>query len=143
MKLPEKIKGRNRIRDAAIVIAFKREKMGYSQIAEKFKLTERRILQILAVNHAFIKRDKEWEKEKRIARLERWLDDPKNKDTRKDPVEVQAELRSEIEGDDKSSGGRGETKIIIIRSGDEAPAAKGDNGRADNQAQFVSRSLSI
>lgn len=97
MKLPKEIIGRNKIRDAAIVLAFKREGLEYLQIAERFKLTERRILQILSLNHAFIKRDKEWEKEKRISRLEKWIkNSPK---TQKDPVDLQSELRKEIEGD--------------------------------------------
>lgn len=124
MKLPEKIKGRNRIRDAAIVACFKIERLEYSQIAEKFKLTERRILQILSANHAFIKVDKEWEKEKRIARLEKWLKDSKNKDTRKDPLEVQQELRKEIEGDKVEHSGS-ETKIIIIRDGNKTQELSG------------------
>lgn len=99
MKLPEKIIGKNKIRDAAIVVEYKKNRTAYKKIAEMFNLTERRILQILSTNHAFIKIDKEWEREKRIARLDRWLNDPKNSDTRKDPLEVQQELRKEIEGD--------------------------------------------
>lgn len=97
MKLPEKIKGRNRIRDGAIVLYFKRDSMDYPDLAERFKLTERRILQILSKNHAFIKIDKDWEKQKRINRLNRWLrDKPK---TSRDPLEIQSELRKEVEGD--------------------------------------------
>jgi hypothetical protein len=97
MKLPEKIKGRNKIRDAKIVVGYKKEGLHYSELAEKFKLTERRILQILSTNHSFIKRDKEWEKEKRIALLNQWV--KKNPETKKDTAEILELLRKEIEGD--------------------------------------------
>ena len=111
MKLPEKIKGRNRIRDGAIVLYFKRDAISYCQLAEMFKLTERRILQILSKNHAFIKRDKEWEKEKRINRLaERLRTSPP---TRKDELDILGELRKEIDGDTKIIQG-GESKVVVI-----------------------------
>ena len=117
MKLPEKIKGRNRIRDAAIVAAFKIENLSYPEISAKFKLTERRILQILTVNHTFLKRDKEWEKEKRINRLTQRLKTVRP--TSRDELDIMAELRKEIEGDDEKMGrGNGDTRIFIIRPGD-------------------------
>jgi len=92
--------------------------MDYPQLSEMFKLTERRILQILATNHAFIKRDKEWEKEKRINRLHRWLKkDGKLRDSNKDPLEIQEQIRKEIEGDNSSDGKNVREKIIITRYG--------------------------
>lgn len=98
MKLPEKIKGRNRIRDGAIVLYFKRENLDFPDLAEMFNLTERRILQILTTNHAYIKRDKEWEKQRRINIINRLV--AKNKDkTNKDIIDLLAELRKELEGD--------------------------------------------
>jgi hypothetical protein len=97
MKLPEKIKGRNRIRDGAIVLFFKRDDLSPQELAERFKLTERRIYKILETNHVFIQRNKEWEKEKRIARLSRWL--KANPVSKRDPLEIQEQLRKEIEGD--------------------------------------------
>lgn len=111
MKLPEKIKGRNRVRDCAIVLHFKCYGLSYCQLAENFKLTERRILQILSVNHAFIKRDKEWEKEKRINRLTQRLND--SPPTKRDELDILAELRKEIDGDAKIIQG-GESKVVII-----------------------------
>ena len=97
MKIPE-IKGkRNKIRNAAIVIAYKIENLTSKEISEKFELTQRRIIQILRENNSFIKRDKEWEKEKRIKRLESWLD--RNDETKKDPADILDQLRKEIEGD--------------------------------------------
>ena len=111
MKLPEKIKGRNRIRDGAIVLYFKRDTMDYYELSEKFKLGERRILQILSKNHAFIKVDKDWEKEKRINRLQRWIKYAPKPEA--NALTLQQELRREIEGEE---GGQksGDSKIVII-----------------------------
>ena len=111
MKLPEKIKGRNKIRDGAIVLYFKREGSDFLELTEMFKLTERRIRQILAKNNAFIKRDKEWEKEKRINLLNRRLKTANP--TSKDELEILSELRKEIEGDESGQKSR-DSKIIII-----------------------------
>jgi hypothetical protein len=119
VKLPEKIKGRNRIRDGAIVLYFKRDHLDYLELAEKFKLTERRILQILSKNHAFIKRDKEWEKEKRIGLLHRRLKESSRRtflfQDQKDELAIQSELRKEIEGDDeKGRSSERELKVVVI-----------------------------
>jgi len=105
MKLPEKIKGRHRIRDGAIVLFFKRDALDFIELAEKFHLTERRIRQILAVNHAFVKRDKEWEKEKRINQINRWIKD--NPTTKKDSADLLDQLRIEIEGNKLEHSGPG------------------------------------
>lgn len=118
MKLPEKIKGRNRIRDGAMVLYFKRDELDFIDLAKKFELTEMRIRQILAKNHAFIKVDKEWEKEKRINRLRRRLKETGAREDFiyeiKDEIALQAELRKEI-NDGEESSSRIETKVIIIR----------------------------
>lgn len=111
MKLPEKIKGRNRIRDFAIVLAFKKDNLDFPQIADRFNLSERHIVRILSKNHAIVKRDKEWEKEKRINRLGRIL--KQAKPTSKDEIDIMAEMRKEIEGDTKIIT-NGDTKIVII-----------------------------
>jgi hypothetical protein len=129
MKLPENIKGKNRIRDAAIVVEWKQNHTPTETIAEKFKLTQRRIEQILRTNHAFVKIDKEWEKSKRIHRLSRRLEE--SEPTKKDELEIMSELRREIEGDGEQV--RNETKVIIIR---ESNADK-------NQSGEISRSLSV
>lgn len=147
MKLPDKIKGRNRIRDAAIVLEFKRTRPTYDILAKKFNLTEMRISQILRTNHAFIPIDKEWEKEKRITKLERWLDDPKNKDTRKDPVDILEQLRKEIEGDISSKELAlvdNSVRILVINKGSDGTELRNREGRQDSQrvdlvAQAVSR----
>lgn len=113
MKLPEKIKGRNRIRDGAIVLYFKRDNLDYPQLAEKFKLSERHIVRILAKNHAFVRVDKEWEKAKRLNRLHRWLKkDGVLRDSSKDPVDIQEQIRKEIEGDGANTSNQPIIQII-------------------------------
>ena len=133
MKLPEKIKGKNRIRDGAIVLYFKRDHMDYSQIAEKFKLTERRILQILSTNHAFIKRDKEWEKEKRINILNRLITKRKE-ETNRDIVDLLEAQRKEIDGDSQDKGTSRETKVVIIR---ESNANQDQSGQLSRQISVL------
>ncbi len=117
MKLPEKIKGRNRIRDGAIVLYFKRDSMDFPDLCIRFKLTEMRIRQILAKNNGFIKRDKEWEKELRINRLKRRFRDTGRRTffaiEQKDEISVINEIRKEIEGDTKVIS-TGDSKIIIV-----------------------------
>lgn len=122
MKLPEKIIGRNRIRDGQIVVCWKKQDMSTDEIATKFKLSQRRIEQILRVNHAFIKIDKEWEKDKRIHWLKNQLS--KKKDTTRDAMDIQDALRKEIEGDGEQS--QRETKVIIIREGNGNTNSKRD-----------------
>lgn len=98
MKLPEKIIGRNRVRDASIIYLWDTEDLTPLQLSEKFKLTQRRIQQILRTNHAFVPIDKAWEKKKRIAILKSFI---KNKPTsQKDVADLLEQLRGEIEGKD-------------------------------------------
>lgn len=117
MKLPEKIKGRNRIRDAAIVLYFKRDSWDFPQLCIRFNLMELRIRQILAKNNGYIKRNKEWEKELRINRLKRRFKDTGRvsffMSEQKDELAIIKELRSEIEGENKIIT-TGDSKIVII-----------------------------
>ena len=116
MKLPEKIKGKNRIRDGAIVLHFKRDSVDIPELSARFELSERRIWEILAKNHAFIKRDKEWEKEKRINRLARRLKTVKPSE--KDELDILAELRKELEGDKSvttTTVNVSQNKVIVFR----------------------------
>ena len=116
MKLPQKIYGKNKIRDGAIVLYFKRDGIDFDELAKMFNLTQMRIHQILAKNHAFVKRDKEWEKEKRINRLVRRLKTVKPSE--KDELDILAELRKEIEGDKSVSTTTvnvSQNKVIIFR----------------------------
>lgn len=137
MKIPEKIKGRNRVRDGAIVVCFKRKNMDFPEIAEKFGLTERRIQQILSTNHAFVKRDKEWEREKRINILNRLIE-KKKESTTKDIAELLEFQRKEIDGDEENRKSSNETKVIIIRDTIQKEA----NGNTDRERQ-ISGSVSV
>jgi len=105
MKLPSKIIGRNKIRDAAICINWEEliEDKIYPTIesikealSKKFELTEARIYQIVRENHAYIPHNKEWEKKKRINRLK--LEIKKKEASNKDVVDLMEQLRIEIEG---------------------------------------------
>ena len=97
MKIPVKIRGFNKLRDAAIVIAWARERLTPKEISEKFNLTQRRIEQIIYHNHDFVTFSKDLEKKKRIYRLEKWLE--KNPETSRDSLDILIELRKEIEGE--------------------------------------------
>jgi hypothetical protein len=131
MKLPEKIKGRNKVRDGAIVLLFKIDGWDFPQLCKRFALTEMRIRQILMANHAFIPRNKEWEKELRINRLKRWLrESPK---TTRDPVEIQELLRREIEGE--KTDNLSIQNIVIVRVN--------ESGTAKSSPENVARQVHI
>lgn len=97
MKLPDKIKGRHKIRDAHICILWDRDNLNFQEIAEKKNLSERRIRQILMTNHAIIAIDKEWEKKKQIHRANRHI--KYSLPSVKDPLEWEEFLHKLIQGD--------------------------------------------
>lgn len=98
MRLPEKIVGRNKIRDAAIVNDWWENDCSYEELTEKFNLTERRLQQILRENHAYVVIDKEYEKKKRIRRLNKEI---KGKPySRKDVADLLEQHRKELEGNE-------------------------------------------
>lgn len=94
---PDEVFGNNQERDANICNDFALNELDFPELAKKYELTEQRILQILIKNRVYKLIDKDWEKTKRINRLRRWI--KKRPDTMKDTLEVQQELRKEIEGD--------------------------------------------
>ena len=106
MIIPEKIIGRNKIRDAAICVNWERliEDKNYPTIESiktalslKFKLSELRIFQIVRANHAYIPTDKKWEKTKRIHRLK--LEIKQQEKSKKDVADLLDQLRIEMEGE--------------------------------------------
>jgi hypothetical protein len=97
MIIPEKIKGRHKIRDAKICLLWDRDSLSPEEIGIKFGLTKLRILQILRTNHLALPIDKEWEKRKRIALLRRHI--AKKPSSSKDVADLLEQLRREIEGD--------------------------------------------
>jgi hypothetical protein len=140
--MDEKAKKRYiKLRNAKIVVSWARRGASYEDLAKKYNLTERRIQQIVYDNADFVKINKEKERCRRANILNRLIQ-KKQETTNRDIVDLLDAQRKEIEGD-AGGGSSKETKIIIIRSGGDVPAAQGDNGRADNHAQTVSRSLSI
>lgn len=101
MKLPENIKGRHRIRDAGICNDWMSKTLTTEELAEKFKLTQRRIEQILKANHTFVVMDKEWEKKKRIHKRNLWIKKREKcgEVSKKDLDDLLESNRHEIEGD--------------------------------------------
>jgi hypothetical protein len=99
MKLPEKISGKNRIRDAAIMKCFLQENLTYKDIGIKFNLTASRIQQIVFENRGLISWDKNHEKALRINALKRLDQKNPNRLGSKSTIDIQEQLRKEIEGD--------------------------------------------
>lgn len=99
MKLPEEIKGYNRLRDLEICRLYIEGKTPKEIANEDFELSERRIQQVLSENHIFVSKHIAWPKSKRIHNLQRlaqeYLDKPLNE--KKDYLDIAKELRSEIE----------------------------------------------
>ena len=97
MKLPETIKGFNKIRDLEICRLCIDEGVSEVEIAAKVSLTQRRIRQILRTNKIFLKVDREFEKAKRINLIRAAIKN--SKESTKDRADLIEQLRKEIEGD--------------------------------------------
>ena len=97
----DKIKGINRLRDGKICVLWVKYNKSAKELSEIYKLTERRIQQILRKNHAFVPIDKEWEKKKRIKWIENQINKREDKGelSRKDLADLYEQHRKEIEGD--------------------------------------------
>lgn len=104
MKLPQEIKGRNRIRDFKICELYLAG-MNALEIWETFRnrrqpLTLRRIHQIISTNQSFISPRMAWPKTKRLHRLQRIADKmPDKLSHTKDVLNVMEEIRKEIDGE--------------------------------------------
>ncbi len=122
------------IRDGKIVVLWSRHNFTKEEISERFKISIRRVEQILFKNQHFVEYNKDWEKKKRIQRLQGWLKNSKAPEA--NALTLQQEIRAELEGNAPGSGGK-ELQIIIVRDGVK------DNGRAQNSSESVSRSISI
>jgi hypothetical protein len=123
MKIPKAIKGRNKIRDAAICVDWEKaiEDKQYATKEEiktvlglKYKLSELRIWQIVTSNHSYIPSDKALEKTKRIWELK--LDIKNAVKSKKDKADLLEQLRGEIEGIN-TLGNKGGLAIQIINYG--------------------------
>jgi hypothetical protein len=127
MKLPE-IKGRNKIRDAAICTdwekliddkAYPTKEEIKSALAVKYQLSELRIWQIVTSNHAYIPTDKALEKAKRIWELK--LEIKNAGKSKKDKADLMEQLRGELEG--VNSGNKGVAIQIISYGQNPNPGA--------------------
>lgn len=130
MSLPIETKRKIKLRNAKIVVSWSRGRATIKELSEKYKLTERRIEQIVYTNHDFVKFNTDWEKKKRLNILNRLIEGKKEY-SNKDVVELLEAQRKELEGD--GSMGKPDTKVIIIRE---------SNGNKD-QRGAVSGSVSI
>ena len=92
----EDVKGYKKARNYRILKMFM-EGHTQSAIGKKFGITQVRVNGIIYDNKDLIKYDRELEKSKRIAWLKSQL--LKSGDTKRDPVDIQEQLRKEIEGD--------------------------------------------
>ena len=123
--------GNNKHRDFKICHLWMEGRLTNLEISEVMGISERCVSRVVYKNRHVLKADRNWEKISRI----KWLKEQLNKkgDTSRDPLDLQAELRKEIEGDDDKARGPGETKIIIIRA----------DGVNENKTEPVSGRISV
>ena len=98
MKLPQEIKSKHRIRDFKICQLYI-DGLRPQQIktfGRKFKISVRRIEQILYENAAYVNPRVPWSKTKRIHTIQKWIGKKKSK---RDPADLIEQLRKEAEGD--------------------------------------------
>jgi len=99
MKIPQ-LHGKHKIRDTKICRLWAQDLLTAEDIAERFKLSPRRIGQIVYTNRDFLKLDIQHEKNKRVHNLKRWME--KAPDPKQDKLALQQEIRREAEGADPS-----------------------------------------
>jgi hypothetical protein len=131
MATPESTLKKIRLRNAKIIVAWARRGFTTKELAEKYKLTERRVQQIIYDNHDFVKVNREKERCKRINILNRLIEQ-KKEFTSEDITDLLEAQRKEIEGE--AMGTTKETKVIIIRE---------TNGGNKDQRGAVPGSVSV
>lgn len=103
MILPKEIKSsRHKIRDAQIVKLYI-DGLTENELSQRFEITQQRINQILYANRHLLLGDIKYEKAKRLHRLKRIAKKLPDELKSKDIIDVQAEMRKELEGDDRIS----------------------------------------
>ena len=110
MILPSGVKTRHKIRDTKILLLYSQ---GHSQdsIAKIVKLHQTRISAILYKNRDVLRFDKNFEKAKRINRLQRIYNNCSDEiSPKKDVLDVMGELRKELEGE---KGVSVETRVLV------------------------------
>lgn len=112
MKLPEKIKGINRIRDTKILHLYADGK-SMEEIGSSFGISGSRVQQVLYKNRDLLELDKKYERAKRVNWLRR--QHVKAGDSEKDSADILEQMRKEIEGDDRNPGSSvNEVKVIVV-----------------------------
>lgn len=115
MKLPEGIKGKNKIKDAKICALWLENTLTNKEIADKFNISERTVGRIVYRNSAVLKINKEYEKHKRIKQIERLIA-KKGDNSNKDIADLIDQLRVEHEGQKIDHGGLNLQSIVIVRA---------------------------
>ena len=143
MIIPKDVKGRNKIRDAAIIKRYLEDHYNFQALSEQFDLTETRCRQIIYRNSHLLQWDSNYEKSIRINRLQRAIKEKEtnNEKTRRDIPELQDMTRKEIEGDkpliDQSQNIYPTYKevLIVVRSEAEIRAARKAGSRIGDEEQ--------
>jgi len=116
MMIPSDVVTRHKIRDSKILSLYSRDSYSFAEIGIRFKISATRVGQIIYKNRHLLKIDQQFEKTKRINKLNRILAKKPETCIMKDAVDILDKLRIETEGKDGSAGaGNPETKVIIIR----------------------------
>lgn len=87
-----------------LISLWQEEALTYKQLSEKFGISESAIGYRLRTLIPLRKRDRIWEKEKRIHATWREFKQKENETSKKDKIEILEQLRKEFEGEEKSPG---------------------------------------
>ncbi len=131
MKLPDKIKGFNKIRDLEICRLWIDEGVTSETIAVKVGLTERRVRQILRTNKIFLKVDRDFEKAKRIHLIRGAIKN--SKESKKDRADLIEQLRKEIEGNSPLVDNSKHTHFTTVIQQIHALESKEDGSNTPNR----------
>jgi len=137
MILPKDIVGQNKLRDLQICEAYCGDQNA-EEIAEGFKLTERRVYYILQNNSEYVLKNVGWSKSKRIKMLQKIADNAGIQlSPKKDILNVIEQMRKEIEGDKPLI--KQESHYHFTTVVEELHAtAKGSNDRAGKSNRDIS-----
>ena len=134
MILPKEVKTKHKIRDFKIVRLWAQDHQTMEDIGKRFKITRTRVSQIIYDNRDLLKSNKEFEKNKRIIRLNRIADSCSDGLSKsKDILDVFSELRKEHDGDKPLVQINEYTQIWIAST--EKANTLDSNGRINSRSQ--------
>lgn len=122
-------------RNKEIIRLWREEHLTYEVIGAEVGLSKVRVGEILRETVLLTKRNKEWEKEKRINTLWREVEKKKNEDSKKDKVEILEQLRKEFEGEEKNPSITINRVEVLIEYG--TPNIQNQEKRSDSQGNFI------